>query len=217
MKLPVGYRAKREASIAANAERAFAKHEIREAGVRSWLVAQRHPKGGWDSAFAVEILALRFGAILVHGDVEYVIWSSCRDSSTPRAILGWMGDHDGVDSYVVQKARIGTGDALIQTYDPDALEEDLRDMIADVEREKGDGGDPIALGRETDALNDALDIYRDEARDAVVQALYNAGIDGERLAGMGMVTDARLFFAHAALRRLCALLPIDTARGADGG
>jgi hypothetical protein len=249
-----------ERRLAADATRAFANHEIRERSEGRWVLQRRGADGRWESTYWTEVLVLRGGKLLVHGDIEHVLFAYYGDSRAPERVLRWMGDCTDLGYYVTQKARIGTGRELIDVDDDRVaahqIAEELREPLArEVERDGEPWAPPLAEADPDDAedvewfrFDRAMDVVRflaalidalREADDAtgsrevsvlagglaqlgrgepvaeVRRALYDGNIDVETIARLGVVIAPRVFFAHAALRRLCALLDAERATAGE--
>jgi hypothetical protein len=194
------------------ANEAFENHLIADRREGRWFLARPTVAGWddqrkrWDWCFATEIIAdLWGGGLYVGGDIDHVIFRSYPGS--PEARVRWMGGRSGgQDSYFVEKAIIGTGRELIEQYQGDIAHADLtalqKEITEDVDR---------PLGKTfTDTVEAIEDIKRcrfDMNRDEVIRDLLATGyFDSERIYDTGMVITPRVFYAHAALRRLCDLL-----------
>lgn len=204
------YRDKRAAGLSESAAEAFAKHRIVTQSTDRWRIAIPHERGGWQSQYACELVVLWGGSILVHGDIDTVMWSRYSDDRYPREVLRWMGRHAKVDGYCVQKAVAGSGHSLIEVFDPIAFEADLAEKLADELEVCAEGSEDPDVSERVTALRDAIvDFTHYNSDPQTVRCdLQSAGFEGEMLWPLGIVTGARVYFAHAALRRLCALLEI---------
>jgi hypothetical protein len=213
------------------AKAAFTHHAIRERSPGRWLIAQpdeAHP-GHWKSCYWTEVITLRGGSLLVQGDIDFVIFSHYGDSTDPEKILRWMGRCDDFGCYVHQKATIGTGRALIDTKESDVLDYQLHKLIEEREKELERGlSDDLEGDERTEALRlavedddrraayqDAIDNLQWTGAEETLRGLHETTIghngrealfDCEELSGLGTVTTARVYFAYAALQRLCDLL-----------
>ena len=69
-----------------------------------------------DSTYTAEIVVLRWGHLLVHGDVDAVIFGVCNGYESWRDVLDWMGRADY--GYAEEKASIGsTCSAMARCFD----------------------------------------------------------------------------------------------------
>lgn len=192
------------ANFQADAIRAYAKHEIREVrddGHRYHLY-QRHAKGGWDSNMATEIIVIR-GGLFVGGDGPDCIFRWFTDSRDPREVIHWMGGHPTADSYVAGKAAIGMGAEFTETIDASVACYDLRYELEHFER---DHGEKMPSARREAIQNALTSLRSDESFEPVIRDLYDNGIDVEWLARIGRVPTTRVFYAHAAVRKLWELM-----------
>ena len=106
------------------ARESFAKHEIASIDGGSWLV--REPG---TSTFWYEVVVLRGGKLLVHGDIQAVIFGTFHadekssKEENRRACVRWMASRKRPDDrYFVEKAHIGgTAETTIWTDDEDVL------------------------------------------------------------------------------------------------
>ena len=55
-------------------------------------------------------------------------------------------------------------------------------------------------------LDAVYDIYCGNHHEEVKKTLYEEGVESELLGGLGEVVTPRVYFAHAAIRKLCSLL-----------
>lgn len=105
----------------ARIEKTYEQHEIRcfyAADVhslrdvfRGLAIAAKRPDDVWDSTYAVEIECLRWGKIIVHGDIAPVVFGQhdtviAQPGDLEHAIA-WLGNEPLGSSYVVEKAVIG--------------------------------------------------------------------------------------------------------------
>jgi hypothetical protein len=197
------------------AEAAFAHHQIRESSEGRWVLMERDGRG-WQPYYWTEVVILRGGKLLAHGDIDSVIFEAYVHYRDPLNVLAWMGRHPLADSYAVQKASKGTGSELALTTDPDVCRHELHERLEELYR---DTAELVAQGEPTRAederaehLRDALEMLaRGGGVEEVRRELYDAGEDPESIHRLGEVPSARVFYAHAAIRRLQALLDAATA------
>jgi hypothetical protein len=210
------------------AREAFARHAIRERSDGRWVIARpdkEHP-GEWQSCYWTEVIVLRGSKLLVHGDISHVIFAYC-DTSDPRDALAWMGRCEDFGYYVHQKATIGTGHEIIDKIEPDVLLHELHEHIAGRTQELRDDwpgdevpsdsalAEAVAKDEQIEAYREAIETLGYGDAGGAIRGLYEARCrqgrgpvfgDCECLHGLGKVVDPRVYYAHAALRRLCDLL-----------
>jgi hypothetical protein len=203
----------RHDQLTQDARSAYASHQIRHRDKRSWLLQRRYEDGdGWDGCFATEVVSLWGGALYVGGDIEHVIFARYSDKGEAVYKVRWMGRHDEVDGYVSEKATIGTGRKLIEHYDRAIAEFDLARELERIEKEDGDW--PGALSTSDQQLRATMREMIHRApyyREELMNRLHATGSDFVHDATyIGIVTAPRVYYAHAALRRLCELLDEET-------
>lgn len=209
------------------ATQAYEEHVIRELpeGMRCdgrWVIQRMgkvrgQPKRGtWDHPYWTEIVCLQGGMIYVGGDINPVVFAY-----GPRSFEGrvrWMGSRkSGADSYLLEKAVIGTGRETVYTYSPQQAAEDIQWLIRDQKAEReterqvlGEGeAEDKQLRRRVELLELALEEVDDRhgMMETLMESpddsgLYDVVIESD----IGEVPAARVFYAWAALRRLCHLL-----------
>jgi len=193
-------RAEYEKQLIAKADSAFEHHTVVETngdGDRWYMHRQD------DGHFWVEIVALRSGAIMVHGDISSTVFARC-SYTDPRSMIAWMGGQ--YSDYVLEKATIGTGREVTHTFRRDVAIDDFEELK---ETYMDDASEPYSPEIEA-AFSDAIECLRhnNDSWDSIVGDLYmaDADIEGEDLAGVGYVVAPRVIYANAALRRLNHLL-----------
>jgi hypothetical protein len=186
------------------ATEAFAKHEIREMRDEGHRYAlwKRHPKGAWDSNMATEIIVIR-GGLFVGGDSPDCIFRWFSDSQEPRDVIRWMGGHPTADSYVAGKARIGLGHEFTELVDAEVA---LYDIEYHLEHYEQDHDEPMKDSRRWEVERAIASLKSSESAESVIREMYENGIDSEWLAIIGRVPAARVFYAHAAVRKLWTLM-----------
>lgn len=200
-------RDRRDRELKRCAREAFEKHElVREIGASRWSLRRRMEDGRFSYVYWVEIVVLEGGKLLVHGDIEAVIFASYSGEGAPERVVRWMGDHPDFDYYVHQKASIGTGHKIVDALDDAAAADDILEEIAeDKERSEACG----LASENTETLEEGLERLTrwSEPVEMVRNWLYDnlKDPDTEWLARVGRVIDARVYFAHAAVRRLCEI------------
>jgi len=168
----------------------FAGHEIafRELSAHVLSYGLARPE---TSTLSVTITASTHRALIVHGDIQPVIFQ--HGPSNRAARICWLAS-EKCDRYVLEKASIGMGgDAGLLAWDDAKAKRDLRYLAADYD-------DSL---RFLDALR-MIESY--EGQDAVVEELRRAGASAEDVEGFGRTYSPRLRYAHAAIVRLNELL-----------
>jgi len=188
---------------------AFASHELRQHRSERWLI-QRCDAGRWSGFYSAEIIDGAHGELIVTGDINHVIFAG-GDKCDPRDRVRWIGRCESFDYYVRQKAVIGTGRELIETYDADVA----RDGLAELRAERLEALRERGLGADGDRF---LGIYEEAAsylsdRSELVSFLCDRGIDPEVLEDLGVVIAPRLYYAYAACRRLSEIFDAQEAEG----
>lgn len=175
------------------AKQTYANHVLRSRGEDRWLLQRQRKDGGWTSEFATEIIALYNSSLYVGGDIDVVVFSYGPKDVQSR--LRWLVD-SGVD-YLTQKAAIGMGGReKVTEYDSVQARRDLREISEYEEWEPQDQEDIL----------DCLDNV--ENREYVLRNLPHACWD-LGIGDLGMVTCTEVFYAQAALARLCEILDVE--------
>lgn len=192
----------RDDRLRAEARECFAQHEIRESSEKRWLLQRRGRDGRWVQDHAAEVLVLIYGELYVGGDIDHVVFSRYGDSDEPRARVRWIGECGDVAYYVTQKAGIGSGKGRARVYDSNAARAELETVHAQLLVE-----DPEGSAAVLEILEAALESADFDDRYALVHRLYDADefFRDWALDDLGMVVSPRVYKAHAALARLCAL------------
>jgi hypothetical protein len=188
----------------------YQNHQIVKSSEGRWLLQKRYEDdSGWESNFWTEIVSLHGGQLYVGGDIDHVIFAYY---SAPEDIRGtsyehlakvrWMGKDTDFDYYIRQKATMGTGRQLIEVYDEELAEEYIRDYIKEL-KECID-----ASSEQQDRIDELEDLVDSSLEDEqhTMQELWRIDPDFAMDCGSFRVTAPRLYFAHAALARLCELL-----------
>ena len=147
------------------------------------------PRG---SLMWAEVVVLRAGCLLVHGDVDTVVFSNFYKPQHPRDVLEWMGNKDTCYTYAEQKASIGG--SIARCFDEEVA---LRRVLEYRRNKTLDHEQARTL---TELLKDGTDQHEFSDR------MYELTRDPE-LCSLGTVTDQRVFMALAVLKRLLKLLP----------
>lgn len=179
--------------LAEQAREAFAQHQIVARGDGRWRFGRPS-----DSLCWFEVVSLSGGALLVGGDIDYLVFAHYSDTQDPIDKVCWLGRQRDVDYYVAQKATIGmASDALVRVIDRDVLAHDLGELLKE-----------SWSGAKREALEGAIEeLQQGEDESIVLHGLYRAPFDFEDLPRrLGMVPSPRLIFAHQALVRAADLL-----------
>lgn len=173
----------------------FSSHQLVEETDRSWVM---RPSGQTGISW-VEIVYLRDGSLLVHGDIGPVIFSyGPRD---PVACLSWVARSTDSLRYMAEKACIGTGSEVIIGTDVDVAEYDVRELLEAL----ADEGSEDEREAMEDALNSFLGFSGDV--DQLRRELYeNCELEAETVCEIGKCYKTRLHFALCAVERLWSIL-----------
>jgi hypothetical protein len=190
------------AQLATLARKALERHEIKEEGPGRWVLYRRNADGTYSAQYCAEIAALHWGTLLVHGDIETVVFTG-GSHRAPLDLVRWVGGRGEPTDYcyLAQKAQRGMGAGT------DALDTEVArgDVLAEIACVRDAG----ATGEQLEPYDDALRALDDgEHIEVVRHNLWRDGddVDTEFLARLGRVIDPRVFYAHAACARLVALL-----------
>jgi hypothetical protein len=213
----------RVAVQAAQARKDFRNHQIVKESLGRWLVQQPD-----NCAFWFECVVLEGGYLLVHGDIQAVlfgIYSAHRD--TPKDIaalqtLYWMAQRTRPDDhYFVEKAQRGTSRDTIWTYDEAVLRDEIRDLIREAHETEAETENK-SIGRKfetrdgfpsnkpavrSEELEYILEnVGSDTTLEETQRAIYEL-FDGDcESVPQGKIVSAAMIHAHAALQRLAELL-----------
>lgn len=182
------------------------KSEVHGDGFSTWLLRQPDTINLWCRVTAADRL------LRVSGDFDPVVFAY--GDYNPRSCVAWMGTHQIVDSYVLQKASIGTGrDAVLEAC-VERCRKDLRDIVEEARRFAPSDEEETQHARY--AAQEALDSYNEYDGRAGVHELtvtfqdaYNDACGGgpyELPTRFGLKPARRLVLGHAAVRRLHLLL-----------
>jgi hypothetical protein len=139
-----------------------------------------------------EVVVLRAGCLLVHGDVDTVVFSNFYKPKTPRDVLEWMGSKDTCYTYAEEKASIGG--SIARCFDEYVA---LRRVL---EYRRNGTLDREQARQLKELLDDGTSQQEFSTR------MYELTRDPE-LCSLGTVTDQRVFMALAVIKRLLKLLP----------
>lgn len=147
-----------------------------------------------ESFYIAEVVVLRWGHILVHGDVDAVIFGTCSGYKSWRDVLDWMSRADY--RYAEEKASIGsTCSQMARGFD----EEVALWKICSWRRQ---GYIP-----DKESAREVWDLVQSGEWHEAQNRLWS--IDFEL--GLSTVTLPRVFMAQAAIKRLCELLDAEAA------
>ena len=189
----------------------LSEHKISKSSTGRWLV--KRPGTG---VFWYEVVVLEGGHLLVHGDIEVVLFGTyhpAEGQSPDQAAINcvkWMASRKRPDDhYFIEKASIGTGaDSRIWTPDDDVLSEEIEALLQyPREMEKDDEGeiDTVYQKRRED-LEEALESVGSSSLEEVQRMVYDA-LDGDsESVPRGRRISTAMIYAHAALQRLAILL-----------
>jgi hypothetical protein len=201
----------RHEHLKALALQTFAAHEITHRDERSVVLQKRYKDGAFRSEYAAEIVAGRFGYLIVTGDINTMVFG--RQGGTLRARLGWIGGHDNIGYYVRQKAVLGTDAAeMVDRFVPE-LAADLRDHLLE-DLDEGEPGDAAAAAR----IREAFESADPDDPDSIIERLGEAGLcDAWEYREWLTGPRERVYFAWAACRRAAELIDAADASATAGG
>lgn len=135
-----------------------------------------------------EVVVLRHGHLLVHGDCDAVIFGVCSGYEGPRGVLYWMANAGS--TYAREKAHIGSSGKIATTWERDVAAW----YIDEWQREA------MVTAEQAEELRQAL---RDEecCQQAWAECVYEVTEDHE-LCSAGEVTAREVFMAQGVLRAL---------------
>ena len=189
-----------------HARKSFEKHEIVKWSEGRWFLKQPGT-----STFWFEVVVLAGGYLLVHGDIQAVMFGCyhANENDTPhraaRRTVLWMGTRKRPDDgYFIEKAGIGgTADETIWTYDEDTLREEIAELIA-AARESEAVTEPDTDLREE--LEEILTRVGDVSLEEIQSQVYDALEGDAESVPRGKLLSSSMVYAHAALQRLTKLL-----------
>jgi len=209
-------------------DREFIDHVIRSRveaeHFGSWLLMKVHPDGGWSSEFWCRVTAAD-GLLRVSGDFAPIVFQGHMSlTDDPISRVAWMGVHEGLDHYVIEKARTGSGSDACTHYDVEQARDDLRELIeeraCELEDEARDAygddrgewpGDWLSCST-IPAMQAGVDATAEfsgrEGVHEIVCAVWGSdhAIDSEHFQNIGESPSSDLRLAHAAVKRLHAVL-----------
>lgn len=142
--------------------------------------------------FCVQVCCLQWGTLMVHGDVETVLFSQC-SYKTWEAKLGWMRGRNY--DYAQEKVYIGTGcREMAYEFDPDVAQ-------AQILRWRRDKSIDADTAREAQRLVGNGEHH--EARAVVGAADFELDL--------GSCVNSRVILALAVVTKLCELLDAEEA------
>ena len=183
---------------------AFATHLLCKAGDRWWFLRRTR-----STAYAASVFADFHSSLVVSGDIDTCAFAYGPEDLHKR--LAWIGKTDDVEYYVHQKAAIGMTDGpggRAFSFDPDVAKAQLLDLADEFVQNGYADGDPgpVAL---REIANNLVEQY--SSTDLIAAAIYEQSDQYlmEALPGnLGATVSSRVFYAWAAVRRLCELLKI---------
>lgn len=191
-----------------DAQRAFAEHKICWRGEGRWYLRKCYAYGeGWESTYAAEIIAGRHGGeLIVVGDIGPMIFAhGPRDA---RERLRWMGCCRDL-GYIAQKARIGIGESASH-FILDLAVEELREMAELCRAEQELDQVQLYEGVIERAREQGCSSIAEFA--AIAYELDDTG-DLEWASNRGVTIAPGVFYARAAVARLCDLLEAEDEQG----
>ena len=194
-----------------HARKSFEKHEIVKWSEGRWLLKQPGT-----STFWFEVVVLAGGYLLVHGDIQAVMFGCYHanennlPTTTARQMVLWMGTRKRPDDgYFIEKAGIGgTADETIWTYDEDTLREEIADLIKEVSDGEVDEDDEVDSRKHDrrEELEEILTRVGDVSLEEIQSQVYDALEGDAESIPRGKLLSSSMVYAHAALQRLTKLL-----------
>jgi hypothetical protein len=204
----------------------FSNHRIvsrvQAEGFESWLLKSYcEARNGWKSEFWVRITSAD-RLLTVTGDFEPTVFAY-GGSSDPVSNVYWIGRHKTVDSYVFEKACIGTRRESVTEYDTEAARNELENFIKEANENAEKYPDEQEYYKNlAKAYQAGLDTYENydgilgihEIRKAVLEENPDLW---EELGGLGERPSSAVYLALQALNRLVELLDAETAKTSAQG
>lgn len=191
-------RKRRHEQLTGLAAKAFSNHDQISCEDGRWYIASSSSVFYW-----AEVVWLRGGKLLVHGDIEAVIFDGGGDFiGIERARFFADSDID----YITSKASMGMGSDLAMEIDPSVMAFDLRVVFDDMRKQPPDYCDDkacISIREAIEQLNNGVPTYE------VIRELYDR-VDND-WSCIGRVPSVRIYYAHGALKKLCELMRLDHA------
>lgn len=181
----------------------FSNHLVREeVGPGHWWLCKKNQDGKWDITYGAEIVVIKHGGkVLVDGDIGPIVFASYGRFEDPMEVVRWIGSHNDVGSYVLEKAKIGMcGSESVISRVPAIAATQIREYLDQEDTSK----------EEIDHLKEALHIVESDLDCVGEAAQYIAENvqDGWEIAcRLGVVPSPSVFACHASLRRLATLYP----------
>lgn len=228
---PLTLRQQYEINTREQSLRHFARHEIvqrsAEGCLGRWLLKEPR-QDGHTGIFWIEIVELRGGHLIVHGDIKAVVFAMYPTSNQVVGSLAcWMGRRPSpADGYLREKANHGTQVEQTRRYDRDVAAEDARAWLAERRKEEAEEVDADSEGEVSDEAGDEKEDEFAESFDYVLSQLPDLGPDGAASAWYDIIHDYEVWehwgwvtcpnFANAwgALVRLVELLDAERAQAA---
>lgn len=192
MKSPKSY----EAELAASARDAFASHAITSRAADRWVI--RNPTS---SCFWAEIVVLRCGKVLVHGDTDIVCFASYNSETAPESVVAWVAESN--IAYLANKVEPRM---IVWEEDEDVAEYQIFDALKDREDDGVSSQDAYVRGYKA-ALSS---LQRGYGLVDAAKEIYDVTGDSEASQTIGHVIAPKIFFAHAAVTKLHALLDAES-------
>jgi len=199
----MSYRKKYEEDLRKDSQNVFEEHRLCKKGEGRWLIKRKREEG-WESMYAAEIICLFNNSIYVGGDIDTVVFSYGPPENEQR--LRWLGRQTSGTEYLREKASIGMGGReLVEDWDPQCAREELREALEELEKEEKEEEGEVDHEEEKETLRHALRLI-DDGSSAVWQVLYDIPDSWESFENLGQVTSPKVFYAQAAVAKLCELL-----------
>ena len=201
---------------------AFSNHTIRSREDGRWVIA-RCKDGEWSNIYLAEIIVGVFGSLIVHGDIDAVIFGNYGKNSDPLQVVNWIA-HSSICGYLESKAIIGMtaqdSHSMVKRFDPDVAIWEINGHIKDrlEERESEYSDKDETHDEEIAAWRKAIravkgGVHWEVVRSQLYEDLEDAGYSdvSEMIWDIGLVPSIRLYYAQAACRKLLELLESEDA------
>ncbi len=185
-------RSEYDAQMKKMASEAYAEHRLVRTGDDRWLIR------GTDAFYWAEVVVLAGNRLLVHGDVEAVLFKGSQGDG-PLGLVSWIA-RSGID-YL--SGKIEADSEQRERFEWDVFQSDIEAYLDELCEDSCESEE--AARKEAEVLRGVLSFPHEDER-AIKEHLYDQGVDPETFGRWGRVTVPRLYYAQAAVARLHVLL-----------